>query len=179
MKAARISAFTLIELLVVIVIIGILTAIMAPDYLRFKQKIDLKDSTSLLQTGFQEAYSLARSRSLHYEVVGTRGAVADGVGFFQIKECTDFTSNDDGDGLYNCSSGSTIVPSASGTLNRKLEGHTVLTSDTFTVRFLAPHGDMQIITPSSDPLMITLDNDGLTTNLYAHPQSGLVTTDTP
>jgi len=169
MKAVLVSAFTLIELLVVIVIIGILSMMVAPDYLRFKQKIDLKDSTSLLQTGFQEAYSLARSRSRHFRVTGTQGD-----DFFQVWECDDFS---DGDG-YNCST-STVVPSPSGGTTYDLEGQTILSSDTFEVHFYAPQGDMNIVTPSSDPLIVELDNDGLLSNLALHPQSGLITPDTP
>lgn len=170
MKAARVSAFTLIELLVVIVIIGIIALMMAPDYMRFKQKVDLKNSVSLLQTGLNEAYSLARSRSRHFRVTGNQND-----DFFQIWECDDFS---DADG-YNCST-STAVLSPSGSSTYALEGATILSSADFDVHFYAPQGDMEIIAPSiTDFLSLTLDNDGLPANLTLHPQSGLITTDAP
>lgn len=171
MKKVGYPAFTLIEILVVVVLMGILATIMAPDYLRFKQRIDLKNSLSLLQTDFYEAYSLARSRSRHYEVRGLQNS-----NFYQLWECTDFDLTDDG--LYNCSD-SVEVSGPDGEISRNLVGNTELASADFRVRFLAPHGDMQIISPADNPLNITLDNEGLESNLHLYEASGLITTDTP
>ncbi len=166
----RLSAFTLIELLVVVVLIGILAAMVAPDYLRFRQKIDLKNSATLLQTGFSEAYSLARSTSRHYLI---QGNVDDA--FYELRECDDLS---DADG-YNCTT-SIAVQSAGGGLTHNLEGSTILKAPAFEVRFYAPHGDMEIISPAStNPLDLTLDNQGLESKLYIYEASGLVTTDQP
>ena len=174
MKPTRYPAFTLIELLVVIVIIGILAVIVAPDYLRFRQQIDLKNSVSLLQAGLNEGYSLARSRSRHFEVSANAGAPET----FQVEECIDFGANVGIDGFYDCSD-TVPVLSASGNITQAFEGNTQVTSGTFRVRFLAPHGDMEIIGSTDNPLTITLENNTLSDSLYLYQESGLITTDTP
>jgi prepilin-type N-terminal cleavage/methylation domain-containing protein len=56
MMKARAAAFTLIEILVVIVLIGIITVIAAPDYMRYGLHIDFKNSICLLHTGFCDGY---------------------------------------------------------------------------------------------------------------------------
>ena len=170
MMKARRSAFTLIEALVVVVIIGVLAMIMAPDYLRYRQQIDLKNSVSLIQTGFQEAYSLSRSRSRHFLIT-----VNQNDDFYSIKECDDF-SDDDG---YNCTTFIDVLNASGGIIN-PLEGNTQITSNDFEVHFYAPHGDMNIVAPSGmNPLVINLDNNGLTDEVYVFQESGLVTTDAP
>jgi prepilin-type N-terminal cleavage/methylation domain-containing protein len=165
MMKARAAAFTLIEILVVIVLIGIITVIAAPDYMRYRQQIDLKNSISLLQTGFSEAYSQARSRSKHYFLEAT-----DGADHYLVFECDDFL----------CNTRTPIPNNVSGTFNHELEGNTLFDGTSFTVKFLAPHGDMEIVSPSgTDPLTINLDNRGLSDDLTLYKQSGLITTDTP
>lgn len=166
MMKARVPAFTLIELLVVIVIIGIMTAMIAPDYLKFRQKIDLKNSVSLLQSGFSEAYSQARSRSKHYILKKTTGDVD----HYLVFECDD----------YLCTTRTAVSNSQGTGLEHKLEGNTLITSAEFEIKFFAPHGDMEIINPAgTSPISIELDNKGLTTALQVYEKSGLVTTDTP
>lgn len=170
-RPTRKPAFTLIELLVVMVLIGILVAIGAPDYLKFRQKIDLKNSLLLTQSSLKKAYSLSRSHSQHY-LVRTDFAYNPSTGqnnnFLLIRQCEE----------TDCSSVVTLE-------TVYLEGDTIFSDSEFKIKFEAPHGNLLILDPAGGPapgdteITLTLDNKGLSDDLQIYAQSGLVTTDMP
>ena len=83
---SKAAGFSLIELLVVITILGLIMAMVAPNYLRYYQKTNLENTAKLLQSTLYEAFSLARSRAGHYQVVGTKDN-----DFIEILKCDDLS----------------------------------------------------------------------------------------
>ena len=159
----RPSAFSLIELLVVIVLIGIIAMLAAPDYLKFRQRVNLQSSVDLVLSGFKETFSLARSRSQHYVILAAQGS-----NYFEIRSCDDPT----------CTTTSVVPDNHQNPLRRELEGRTLMTSADFQVIIRAPHGDMEILSPAgADDFTLTLDNRGLIDDIHVYSFSGLVTTD--
>jgi prepilin-type N-terminal cleavage/methylation domain-containing protein len=63
-----IAGFTLIEILVTIVIIGIMSAIIAPSWLGFLRQQELNTSQNRLFTAFKRAQSLAKKEQTEYQI---------------------------------------------------------------------------------------------------------------
>jgi prepilin-type N-terminal cleavage/methylation domain-containing protein len=63
-----IAGFTLIEILTTIVIVGIMSAIIAPSWLGFLRQQELNTSQNRLFTAFKRAQSLAKKEQTEYQI---------------------------------------------------------------------------------------------------------------
>ncbi|MEI6429943.1 MAG: prepilin-type N-terminal cleavage/methylation domain-containing protein [Pseudanabaena sp. ELA607] len=62
------AGFTLIEILVVIVIVGIMSAIIAPSWLGFLRQQELNTSQNRIFTAIRRAQSLAKREQIEYQI---------------------------------------------------------------------------------------------------------------
>ncbi len=149
--------FTLVEILVVVTIIGIIAAILVPNYLEFYKKSNLESTIKLTQATLSEGFSYARSRSNHFLVVGTQGQT-----FIEVQSCDDLA----------CSSTTT---------QEKFDflGSNKLKSNDLKIKFLAPHGDLEFPDEASsvEEIIIKIGDDTLERSIKIYKKSGLIETD--
>ena len=159
---AKRKGVTLIELLVVITIIGILVAIMAPDFRNYTQKTDLSNTVKLVQSTLFEAFSLARSRGKHFLVLGSKGE-----GFIEIHKCEDL----------GCTRHS-IMQDPDDPRGRRLDflGKNVILDQDLRVQFLSPHGDIAFPNQADtvEDLVLKIGTEDQYKEIKIYKKSGLI-----
>ena len=155
------SGFSLIELLTVITIIGILSSIAVPSYMKFYRQTNLKNAVGELKSGLNEAFSHARSHSETVIVTGAEDAQTFLVESCETKDCIN-------------------KKSVEGFENITFKGKVFLKT-TFEIKFLAPFGNIdydknRADNPNEVELEIKLENQDASQSLKIYKKSGLVET---